>query len=411
MKNFILLLCASLLFQLSFAQDAAELYKNADTLYKYKDYKKAAIAYSAGIRAEGQNNAAIGRYRSSVAAWALAAEVDSAFHYLNFISTSERTNKVLANNIEYSEDFISLYKDKRWKPLVEKINNQAVKNGYPQEEFVYGRKDGVGLTLICIKPKVKSNGKAIVYVQSGGWVSSYNGIEVNTQAGEQFLKKGYTVFVVMHGSSPRYAIPDAVNDIKRAVRYIRYNARKFGIDPDHMGITGTSAGGHLSLTIATADDKINATALDPVDRVSSRVQAVAVLFPPTDLLNWGGPGLNLINAKDAMKSRGSWGAADFKVWNDKFRLYEEVTDTVERNKIGKEVSPLNFVSPDDPPVFIIHGDADPTVPLQQSQAIITRFNEAGVPNRFIIKKGGKHNGNDMNPEWQEFVDWFDKYLK
>jgi acetyl esterase/lipase len=410
MKNFILLLCVSLLSQLSFAQDATEFYKNADTLYKYKDYKKAAMAYADGIRKEGPT-AATGRYRSGAAAWALAAEADSAFHYLNFISKSEKTNKVLARNIEYSEDFISLYKDKRWKPAVEKINKQAEKNGYPQEEFVYGRKDGIGLTTVKISPKVKSNGKAIIYVVSGSWFSSYNGIEINTTAMEQYLKKGYTMFAVMHGSQPRYAIPDAVSDIKRAVRYIRYNAHKFGIDPDHLGITGGSAGGHLSLMVATSDDMKNPTALDPVDRVSSRVQAVAVLFPPTDFLNWGGPGLNLVSAKEILKTKRAWGAMDFKVWNDKYSLFEEVSDTSARNKIARDISPLYFVSPDDPPIFIIHGDADKTVPVQQSQAIVSRLNEMKISNRYVIKKGKDHSGTDMNPEWQEFVDWFDKYLK
>jgi acetyl esterase/lipase len=151
--------------------------------------------------------------------------------------------------------------------------------------------------------------------------------------------------------------------------------------------------------------------LDPVDRVSSRVQAVAVLFPPTDFLNWGGPGLNLISAKEILKTRRAWGALDFKVWNDKFSLYEEVTDTSARNKIAREISPLYFVSPDDPPTFIIHGDADRTVPVQQSQAIVSRFNEMKIPNRYTIKKGKDHSAGDMNPEWQEFVDWFDKYLK
>lgn len=410
MRNFILLLCNFLLIQISFGQNAADRYKTGDSLYKVKDYKNSAIAYADGIRMEGKT-AAIGRYRSGAAAWSLAGEADSAFQYLSMISSSDKVNKVVARSIEYGEDFISLNKDNRWQPAIDKIQKQAETNGYPQEEFIYGRKDGIGLTLIQIKPKAKSNGKAIIYVISGSWFSSYNGIEMSTTAAEQYLTKGYTVFAVMHGSQPRYAIPDAVNDIKRAIRYIRYNARKFGIDPDHIGITGTSAGGHLSLTVATADDKINATAPDPVDRVSSRVQAVAILFPPTDLLNWGGPGFNLVNAKEILKTNKSWGAVDFRVWNDKFALYEEVTDTAARNKIGREASPINFVSPDDPPVFIIHGDADPTVPLQQSQAIIAKLNEAGIPNKFIIKKGGKHNGNDMNPEWQEFVDWFDKYLK
>jgi dipeptidyl aminopeptidase/acylaminoacyl peptidase len=92
-------------------------------------------------------------------------------------------------------------------------------------------------------------------------------------------------------------------------------------------------------------------------------------------------------------------------------LYEELKDANEWNKIAKDMSPLYIVSPDDPPVFFIHGDADPTFPLQQSQAITIWLKETNIPYRLIIKNGGKHNGNDMNSEWQKFVDWFDKYLK
>jgi acetyl esterase/lipase len=409
MKYFILLSCICFCGYFLSAQDAFELYRKADTLFRQKDYSNSAMTMANGIRTEGQS-AAITRYRFAAAAWSLAGNADSAFYYLNHISASDKANKVIARNIEYGEDFIPLYNDERWKPVIEKINKRAVMNGYPQEEFIYGRKDGIGLTLIWIKPKTKSNGKGIISVQSGSWVSSYNGIEVNTTGFEQYLKRGYNVFAVYHGSQPRYAIPDAFNDLKRAVRYVRYNAAKFGVDPDHLGITGGSAGGHLSLLVATADEKINLKALDPVDRMSSRVQAIAVLFPPTDFTNWGPLG-NVINAKQLLQANKAFGAIDFRIYNSAVNEYVEVTDTSARNKIGKEISPINAVSSDDPPVFIIHGDADPTVPLQQSQTIILKFKEAGVPNRFVIKKGGKHNGDDMNPEWQEFVDWFDKYLK
>lgn len=411
MKKITLLVSCFLTSLYLIGQNADALYKKGDSLYKIKDFKASAIAYANGIRMDGKT-ASVNRYRSSAAAWSLAGETDSAFHYLDMISLSPKVNKLIARNIEYGEDFIPLYKDKRWPIMVTNFNMQSEINAYPQEEFIYGRKDGMGLTLICIKPKLpKTNGKGIIYVISGSWVSSYNGIEMQTEAAEQYLAKGYTVFAVMHGSQPRYAIPDALNDIKRAVRYIRYNAGLFGIDPNHIGITGSSAGGHLSLLVATTDDKINPTAPDPVDRVSSRVQAVAVLFPPTDLLNWGGPGLNFVNAKELLKPGRVWGAVDFKTRNERLNLYEEITDTAARNKIGKEISPIYSVSADDPPVFIMHGDADQTVPLQQSRSIIAKFKEAGVPDRFIIKKGGRHNGDDMNPEWQEFVDWFDKYLK
>ena len=410
MKNFILSFLVFSFAQFSFGQNAGKLYKTGDSLYKVKDYKNAAIAYGEGIREEGKA-AATNRYLFLTSYWSLAGEVDSAFHYLQAISESDKVNRVHVTNIENEADFIAVKNDKRWQPVFNKIKLQAEKNGFQQEEFVYGRKDGMGLTLIMIRPKIRSNGKAIISVQSGSWVSRFNGIEINTQVMEQYLKKGYTMFAVMHGSQPRYAIPDAISDLKRAIRYIRYNAGKFGIDPDHIGITGGSAGGHLSLAVATADDIINPSAPDPVDRVSSRVQAVAILFPPTDFLNWGGTGFNFVNAKELLKSRGAWGAVEFRLFNDKSRLYEEITDTAARSKIGMDISPMNFVSPDDPPVFIMHGDADLTVPLQQSKNIIARFNETGVPNRFIIKKGGKHNGDDMMPEWLEFADWFDKYLK
>ena len=386
---YLLFLVSLLTLTYSFAHGQTDFYKKGDSLYKIKDYKNSALAYADGIRAEGQA-ASIGRYRFCAASWALAGEADSAFYYLNIISRSEKANKVIAQNIRYGADFIALQQDKHWQPALNAIQLQAEMNGYPQEEFIYGHKDGIGLTLVQIKPKKIPNGKAILQVANGGFVSSYNGIEFQTASVEQYLAKGYTVFAVMQGSYPRYAIPDQINDIKRAIRYIRYHAAKFGIDPGHMGITGGSSGGHLALAVATADDKINTTAPDPVDRVSSGVQAVAVLFPPTDLLNYGEPG---------------------KVFRENTTLYGPVTDTAARNRVAREISPLLFVSPDDPPVFIMHGDADSTVPLQQSQTIIARLNEAGVPNRFIIKKGGKHNGDDMKPEWQEFVDWFDKYLK
>jgi acetyl esterase/lipase len=404
----------SLLFLFSatftLAQTAADYYKKAETFYAAKDYATAATAYADGIRNEGDATAMI-RYRSAAAAFAQAGMADSSFHYLSFMTSSSKTNRVLTAGIENGYEFSVLYKDKRWKLTITALQKKASENGYIQEEHIYGRKDGMALTLIRIQPKVKPNGKAILFVASGGWISGYNGIEANTYLTDQFLVKGYAVFHIVHGSGPRYAIPDNTNDMKRAVRFIRYNAPRFGIDPDKIGITGGSAGGHLSLMIAMSDEAVQPNSTDPVERVSARVQAAAVLYPPTDLLNWGGPGFNMVNARELVKARGSYGAIDFRVWNDKYRIYEEVTDTTARSKIGRDISPIYLISKDDPPVFIIHGDADATVPLQQSKSFVARLNEEGVKNKFIIKKGGRHLPDDMLPEYNEFVNWFDEHLK
>jgi acetyl esterase/lipase len=400
MRSLLSLLVIVLCSLFTNAQSAIDLYRQADAAATAKDFKTAAAAYANGIRTEG-DGAGIFRYRNAAAAFAQAGITDSAFHYLNIIAASSKCNRTVAKNIENSYELEVLQKDKRWKTTLGAIQKKAESNGYAQSEHIYSRKDGVALTLFHIQPKVKANGKAVIYIVSGGWVSFYNGIEVNTFLIEQFLQKGYAVFAVVHGSSPRYAIPDAYSDVKRAVRYIRYHAQKFSIDPQHIGITGFSAGGHLSLLIALSDE----------ERVSARVQAAAVLFPPTDLLNWGAPGLNMVNAKELVKARGSYGAIDFRAWNEKYRIYEEVIDTAARSKIAREISPIYFVSNDDPPVFIMHGDKDATVPLQQSQNLIARLNDAGIKNKFIIKKGGGHNPADMLPEFNEFVNWFDEHLK
>jgi acetyl esterase/lipase len=219
------------------------------------------------------------------------------------------------------------------------------------------------------------------------------------------------VFGVMVGSQPRYTIPDEITDLKRAVRFIRYNAKEYKIDPEKIGITGSSSGGHLSLMIATANDSINTRSADPVDKVSARVQAAAVFFPPTDFINYGGPNTSgKINQAGLVFARVA-AAFDFKVWNDTTGTYVSITDTDKRLAIAKEISPINSVTPDDPPVMIVHGDKDMLVPKQQSESIIAKLKEANVPNNFIIKEGGGHGWKDMETEQKLFVDWFNKYLK
>ena len=282
---------------------------------------------------------------------------------------------------------------------------------YSKSEIIYGRKDGMALTMTVLTPKQKSNGKAIISVVSGNWISSERSRMRLPEWSQTYIDNGYTVFGVMVGSQPRYTIPDEVSDLKRAVRFVRYNAKDYSINPNKIGITGSSSGGHLSLMIATAGDITNTISTDPVDKVSSRVQAAAVFFPPTDFINYGGVNTSgkinqagLVFAKVAA-------AFDFKVWNDTTGTYVSITDTDKRLAIAKEISPINAVSSDDPPVIIIHGDKDMLVPKQQSESIIAKFKEAKVPCEFIIKEGGGHGWKDMQVEEKYFVSWFDKYLK
>ncbi len=275
-------------------------------------------------------------------------------------------------------------------------------------ELVYGRKDGMALTMYKLQPEKKAKGKAIISLVSGNWISNFSMLESYTNASRIYADNGYTVFMVMHSSQPRYSIADEAADIKRAVRFIRYNAKMLGIDSMHIGITGSSSGGHLSLLTALVNDTLNVRAKDPVDRVSGRVQAAAVFFPPTDFLNWGAKNSGIRNGN--LAAFGVAGAFDFKTLSKATGMYEHITDSIEIAKIGMQLSPIDQVSSDDPPIMITHGDKDQVVPLQQSETILEKLKVNGVKTNFILHPGGGHGWQDNDVEKKEFVKWFDKWL-
>src|ERR1035437_6317540 len=116
------------------------------------------------------------------------------------------------------------------------------------EDVIYGRKFGTALTLDVFEPE-KKNGAAIFFMVSGGFFSDHKSI--NPSFYKPLLDHGYTVFAVVHGSQPRFIIPEIEEDIHRAIRFVRHNASRWGVDANKFGITGSSAGGYLSLTIGT----------------------------------------------------------------------------------------------------------------------------------------------------------------
>jgi acetyl esterase/lipase len=244
-------------------------------------------------------------------------------------------------------------------------------------------------------------------VVSGGFISSHESI--SPTIAKPLLVHGYTVFAVVHGSQPRFQIPEIIQDMNRSVRFIRHHAKEYGIDPNRIGISGGSAGGHLSLMLGTAGAKGDPNAKDPVDRESSRIQAVACFFPPTDFLNWGTSGRELIQATDhEPRYRPSF---DYRELDKKTNLWERTTDVAKLRQITHDISPIYHISPDAPPTLIIHGDADATVPLQQSQIFVAKLKAAGVENKLVVKKGAGHGRwPDIAKDVDQFAAWFDGHL-
>ncbi|HLQ44517.1 MAG TPA: alpha/beta hydrolase [Planctomycetaceae bacterium] len=273
------------------------------------------------------------------------------------------------------------------------------------EDVIYGRKYGTALTLDVFAPKQNANGAAIIWVVSGGWFSAHE--TVNAGAISEYLRRGYTVFAVVHGSQPKFTIPEVLEDMHRAVRFIRSRADQYQIDPNRIGITGGSAGGHLSLMQGTAGTLGKPDAKDPVDRQSSRVQAVACFFPPTDFLNYGKPGENALGRGVLKNFRAPF---DFHELDSATKAFVPITDEERILTIGRAISPVNHVSPDDPPTLIIHGDADLLVPIQQAELIIDKLKEAGVASELVVKKGAAHGWPDLGKDTHILADWFDKHL-
>ena len=263
------------------------------------------------------------------------------------------------------------------------------------EDVVYGRKSGVALTMDVFTPEKDANGLGVILVVSGGWFSAHEAIYLPFV--EPLVGRGYTVFAVVHGSQPKFTIPEILQDMHRAVRYIRHHAKEYKIDPDRIGIYGGSAGGHLSLMQGTAGDAGNPNAKDPVEQESSRVQAVACFFPPTDFLNYGKPGEDALGRGILSGFKAPF---DFHEQDEKTKTFERITDEAKRREIGRQISPITHVSDDDPPTLIIHGDADKLVPIQQAEIDRReaegggRRCEAGGQAGRGARLGGHHEGFD-----------------
>ncbi|HVY71775.1 MAG TPA: alpha/beta hydrolase [Verrucomicrobiae bacterium] len=262
------------------------------------------------------------------------------------------------------------------------------------EDVIYGRKFGTALTLDVFQP-AKPNGASVVFMVSGGWFSAHEAINVGFLT--PFLNRGYTVFAVVHGSQPKFTVTEIVPDIHRAVRFIRHNAAKYGVDPEKFGIAGGSAGGHLSLTMGTQGGPGKSDAKDPVDRESSAVQAVACFFPPTDFLNYGTPGEDAVGVGILKDYKPAFGPR---------------SDTPEgRQALGKEISPIYHITAEMPPTLIIHGDADKLVPIQQAESFVKKAQEAGRTAKLVVNQGGGHGWKGMEKDIETLADWFDQYLR
>jgi len=256
---------------------------------------------------------------------------------------------------------------------------------------------GVALTMDIYYPSQASPTPtpAVLYVHGGGWEhgsSSLGGI--NATIAQALNQRGMVVAAVNYRLAPQYLWPAQIVDVKCAVRYLRANAQKYGIDPSKIGAWGGSAGGHLVSMLGTAGVSAGFDTGQYLNQ-SSSVQAVVDMFGPADL------------------TAGGWGPYATSVIQQVFG----VAPGQSSGALAK-ASPVTDIQSNDPPFLIFHGAKDAVVPLSQSQELASRLQAAGVSATLVTVQNAGHGfaptGGPISPTLtditQAAVDFFSQRL-
>ncbi|MCC6796856.1 MAG: alpha/beta hydrolase [Candidatus Hydrogenedentes bacterium] len=266
-----------------------------------------------------------------------------------------------------------------------------------QENLVYHETHGFGLIADIFVPKEKANGLGIIDVVSGAWHSDRGKLRDHERAQMYniFTRHGYVVFGMRPGSVSKFDGSELLTNVQTAIRWVKSHAKDYNVDPERLGMTGASAGGHLALLASVTPLDGNKDAKDDLGKVDTRVKAVSVFFPPTDLTDWDGKKPDYSKTIGQLLFTGGVGA----------RTQEEI------DAKAKEISPrLRINGSQFPKYLLFHGDADPMVPLQQSQVFVDAIKAAGGSAELVIKPGGQHPWLTIPEEVEKMAVWFDQQL-
>lgn len=239
----------------------------------------------------------------------------------------------------------------------------------------------------------------LVWIHGGGWRGG-------SKSGCRFaglVSHGYIVASVEYRFSQKAIFPAQIQDCQAAIRWLRANAKKYNIDPDHIGVGGDSAGGHLVSLLGTSGGKKAFPMIGGNEEQSDRVQAVCDFYGPEDFNTVMQQAEDDKNVKNIFK---------FNTPSDPYSGLIGVSLGSDKAK-GDAVSPVHFVSKDNPPFLILHGDHDALVPFAQGKEIEAALKAQNVPVYLQEFPGGGHGGPAFGkPAVNKLIqNFFDKYLK
>ena len=264
----------------------------------------------------------------------------------------------------------------------------------------FGKGGDVSLKLDIVRPKTqpKERMPVVVFIHGGGWQKGDKASAVGKLI--PLAQKGYFCATINYRLTDVAPFPAQIEDCKCAIRWVRARAKEYNADPDHIGVWGGSAGGHLVALLGTSGGIKPLEGKGGWAKFSSKVQAVADYFGPTDFLYWAEEvkksGLSI---EELQKQRAN--GAISKLFGGPF---------TEKLDVAKQASPVTYITKGDPPVFIGHGENDLLVPLSQSQVFYDALKAKGIEATLHIVKGQGHGFRD--PETDQMVaDFFDKHLR
>jgi acetyl esterase/lipase len=256
----------------------------------------------------------------------------------------------------------------------------------------YGKGADTSLKLDILRPKKPPAEPmpVVVYIHGGAWKGG-------SKAGMPGLctalaQSGYFCASVEYRMSQEAVFPAQIEDCKCALRFLRAHAKEYKINPDKIGVWGHSAGGHLVALLGTAGDARDLEGKGGWQDQSSRVQCVIDCFGPADFTV-------IPKGLEGVKEQMSSPVTQL--------LGGPVPENMEK---AVKASPITYVSKDDPPILIMHGDQDPTVPISQSEKFYEALKKAGADATLHVVKGAGHGfrGQEIDDVTRAF---FDKHLK
>ncbi len=275
-----------------------------------------------------------------------------------------------------------------------------------ERDVPFGMVSGGALLMDVYRPE-SPNGYGIVHITGSGWHSPLAANAAQQKASRQvevfglpLVRAGYTVFAVNHRTAPLNKYPAQLEDVERAVRYVRHHAKRWGISAERIGGVGGSSGGHLTLMLGLRPSPGEAGDADPVNRESARLQAIVPWAPPTDLA----------------LANGMYGSGTFASLFG-MRLLARDPETSPQFRAMHEASPIHHVSADAPPTLLIHGDADAVVPMEHAEMLAKAMKATGATTEVLVIPGGGHGAlfpgkaTDAPDYVAATVAWFDRHLR